>query len=320
MSSCRPKVSADNPDKILLFTKFSSIRRYTLNLGLSLLQQTSMDFIKFISSRTFAINVVLGLLFLGASVYGALKYLDVYSRHGESITVPDFIGYKVEELDEVLAGSDLQYVIVDSIYDFKKPKGAVVDQKPRANSQVKHNRKVYLTVNAMKSAMVHIPNITDVSLRQAIAIIESYGLKVGKLIHKPDPCLNCVIGVQMRGRNLRSGSSVAKGSTIDLVLGQGESDEVIPVPVLSNMRRKEAEDYLNLQGLNVGAQVFEGCVTTKDSSRARVYKQIPPFGSNQLINIGRAIDLFYTLDTLSTARLVPDTIQMNGIDTSAVNE
>ncbi|MFQ5335347.1 MAG: PASTA domain-containing protein, partial [Flavobacteriales bacterium] len=74
------------------------------------------------------------------------KFLDYYTNHGESLTVPDFEGLKIAELDEFCKAHQLNYVIIDSIYDLKRERGTVADQIPPPESQVKEGRKIYLTV------------------------------------------------------------------------------------------------------------------------------------------------------------------------------
>ena len=73
--------------------------------------------------------------------------------------------------------------------------------------------------------MVAMPNLVDLPLRQAKALIESSGLEIGLLKYKPDLSIDVVLDQQYNGKNIREGDSIQKGSVIDLILGKGLSNQ-----------------------------------------------------------------------------------------------
>ncbi|HWB63321.1 MAG TPA: PASTA domain-containing protein, partial [Chitinophagales bacterium] len=73
--------------------------------------------------------------------------LQSYTRHGESITVPDLRGMTFEQVKTTLGGKNLEWEIMDSVYDMGKPPLSIVDQNPKANSKVKEGRTIYITIN-----------------------------------------------------------------------------------------------------------------------------------------------------------------------------
>lgn len=252
-----------------------------------------MGFFTFLKSKTFLINLGFAIVIIAGIAWAVLKYLDIYTLHGETITVPDLKGLSVSETEEMLEGKGLKYEIMDSVYETKTSKGVVLDQEPKANSLVKENRIIYLTINATLPPKFKMPNLKDLSLRQATAVIETYGLKVGNLRYVPDLAFNAVVDQEYKGRALAPGSLVSKGSVIDLVLGQGESDELIAMPYLINLTSKEAIELLKQSFLNVSI-IPDNSV--KDTSLARVYRQNPPFDKEKGINLGGQVDIFITED------------------------
>ena len=116
--------------------------------------------------------------------------IDDYTLHGKTITVPDFRGYHTTELDQFLADKELTYLIVDSIFEEGALKGSIIDQKPEPGVQVKRGRKIYMTVNANSPKKIAFPSLTDVTLRQANALLETYGIIIDSLKYKPDECVN----------------------------------------------------------------------------------------------------------------------------------
>ncbi|HWB62203.1 MAG TPA: hypothetical protein VG603_01745, partial [Chitinophagales bacterium] len=129
------------------------------------------------------------------------------------------------------------------------------------------------------------------SLKYATMQLESYGLKVGQEIYKPDPHLNAVIGMQINGREVSHKTRVPRGTAIDLVLGNGLGSTKIPVPYLIGLRYEEAEFKLRGYSLNIGATIVADSTLT-DTAGAIVFKQVPEYGEGKTIRMGEPIDLF----------------------------
>jgi hypothetical protein len=245
---------------------------------------------QFFTSKVFFINLLLALIFI-AAVFGiTYSYLSSYTHHGESIAVPDLRGLTKERLATFVNGKHLRYAIVDSIFELDKTPGTVVDQDPAPDSKVKEDRTIYLTVNASLPPKVKMPDLVDVSYRQADAILQTFGLKVGNLIYKPDLAKNAVLGQRYRGSEISPGTEIPKGSVIDLVLGDGLGNTQVSVPDLIGLTKGEALFVLKGSSLNVGTVHYDGGV--KDSLVAKVYKQSPEPSDDATLNQGEAVDLY----------------------------
>jgi beta-lactam-binding protein with PASTA domain len=219
-----------------------------------------------------------------------MKWLDSYTQHGETITVPDLRGMSMEQVERQLKSKNLEFAILDSLYDKDLKPSAVIDQNPKPDAKVKENRTIYLTINAFNPPEFKMPNLVDKSLRQAMMEIESYGLKVGKLDYIPDMAQNAVLKQLVNGSPIKPGDMIAKGTTVDLVLGDGLGNTFVEIPLLLNLTISEAKFVLTGSSLNLGAVVYSGNV--KDSARAIIYKQIPsPFKAKN-IHMGESVDVF----------------------------
>ncbi|MBK8339070.1 MAG: PASTA domain-containing protein [Flavobacteriales bacterium] len=218
-----------------------------------------------------------------------------YTRHGVALAVPDVKGRTVAEAEALLRPLELTAEVIDSVHNEEAVKGAVVEQDPRAGSQVKPGRSIYLVVNALQPAMLDMPALVDLSKRQAISVLDIVGLKVAELRYKPDACTDCVVQQLYRGAPIATGTGIRKGEAITLVLGSGESGERVPVPDLTGLTFAEVSTVVNMASLNLGA-VLEcaGCNSKADSSFARVYRQAPGAG---MIAMGGLIDIWLTADT-----------------------
>jgi eukaryotic-like serine/threonine-protein kinase len=250
-----------------------------------------VNFFRFLINKSFYINLLAALLVFVVLFWGVLRLLDIYTLHGDTVTVPDLRGYELNEVSEIIEQRGLRFIIVDSVYDPKTKAGAVVDQEPKPEFQAKENRMIYLTVNAFGPPQVKIPELVDLSLRQAVAILESAGLKVGTLKYVPDIAQNVVVAQEFKGKKVEAGVLIAKGSAIDLVLGM-VSDEMVLVPNLINMTLEEAITALYASSLNPGSIVKDE--TVRDSIQARVYRQMPAPNEGNFINLGSSVDLFMT--------------------------
>jgi eukaryotic-like serine/threonine-protein kinase len=244
----------------------------------------------FIKSRIFFIHLGLSLVATIVIIWLSTLFLGVFTLHNQDITVPDLTGLKTEELDEYLGDRHLEYEIIDSVFDSNGKKGTVISQDPEANSKVKKGRKIYITVIAKLPDRTTVPDLKDLTLRQAIAVLETYGLKVGKLQYVPDIAKNAILKQNFKGKPIEAGSMIEKGSSIDLVLGRGEKNEKASIPFLLGKSREEAIRLINEYSLNVGEETFEDGA---DTTNARVYKQRPAYSKKSELSLGSSVDIWY---------------------------
>jgi len=221
------------------------------------------------------------------------KGLKSYTNHGEYISVPDFSGLMYDEIEDFARQRSLVPLIIDSIYDNSRMKGSVIGQDPPPEQLVKRKRKIYLTIVSMSSEMIRMPDLSDLTLRQAIATLEVYGLKAGRLRYVPHIALNAVLAQEYKGKDIEPGTLIEKGSTINLVLGQGLRNERTQVPFLIGKTREEAMAILQLAALNVGAEIFQ---SGSNEAKAYVVKQNPVFSNSAFVPYGASIDLWYKPD------------------------
>jgi len=245
----------------------------------------------FLVSRIFLINffgaVITVVLFIGI----AYKWLDSYTNHGNTITVPDLRSMPFKRAETFLKDKSLRVKVADSsIFDISKPPGVVIEQDPAPGDKVKDNRTVYVSITRSAPPKIKFPDLEDVSYRQAEAMLNSYGLRTGKIVYKPDLCKNCVLSAGLNGRIINKGEELDKGSVIDLILGDGIGNTRIPVPDLLGLTLEEALFVLKGSGLNIGAMVFESGI--KDSMNAFISRQVPEALEDSEISQGESVDVY----------------------------
>lgn len=227
-----------------------------------------------------------------ALVWAIFQSLAFYTRHGESIKVPNLRGMSLEQADKYLQSRNLRYAVIDSSYNKDLPSESVIDQNPKPDATVKENRRIYLTLNAKTPPLVKIPEILYASLRNAEVQLQSVGLEVGEMKYVPDLAKNAVLDIRLKGVSVKPGTDVPKGTAIDLVLGNGLGTTRVNVPNLVGMTFLEAKLTLRAYDLNLGAVLKTGAITNEET--AVVYKQNPDAGANndRQITVGEPIDLF----------------------------
>lgn len=247
--------------------------------------------------------IILPVVVAMVVVLAAWLWLDAYTLHGEKVKVPDLKTLSMEEATQTMEALGLHVEVIDSVYSDEAPKATVVGQDPDSGQFVKPGRVVYLVMNASLPKMLNMPELVNLSKRQAISVLEIIGLKVAEMQYRPDPCLNCVLAQLYEGKPIAADTRIRKGESITLVLGEGQRGAQVPVPDVHGMRFEEAKAVLNLASLNLGLVVeVKGCGNSGcDTSLARVARQTPAPGPTSLISPGGLVDLWLTMDTLAVS-------------------
>ncbi|MCW3125389.1 MAG: domain containing protein [Bacteroidetes bacterium] len=219
--------------------------------------------------------------------------LRIYTRHGQTLAVPDIKGLKFDAATDTLAKYHLDYEVMDSAYMTDKPPLSIIEQSPKPGTSVKSGRTIYLTINALGAPLAEIPDlIGKSSFKYAKIQLEGIGFKVGEPMYKPDPHRDALIGMLVDGRPLKAGTRIPKGTTITLLVGQGLANTSIPVPYVIGLPFEEAATKLREEfNLSIGAVTMSEGMTEADKARAFVYKQSPTFRSGR-IHLGEEVDLW----------------------------
>ena len=272
-----------------------------------------MSFKNFILSKVFFRNLGLAILIVVGVVIVLLIWMNFYTRHGQARPVPDFYGLSMEETAALAKKSKLRYQIIDSVYTTLVPRGCVAEQNPEPGFRVKKWRNIILTINAFNPEMIAVPNLVDLPMRQAIALIESSGFEMGQLRYKPDLSIDIVLEQMYNDKPVYAGDSLQKGSVIDLVLGKGLSNQRTPVPDLVGMNLEPARNKILVSSLNLGTYIYDNSIANEeDTLSAFVYKQNPEFSEDASLQLGSAIYLWLTVDSaklpVDSTIIITDTI------------
>jgi beta-lactam-binding protein with PASTA domain len=196
-----------------------------------------MNFIRFIFTKTFWIQVLIaiGVVLLLCIAY--LTWLDWYTNHGQQIEVPDLKELTLTEAQERLEEKDLRSRVIDSSnYNPDFPPRSIIEQDPEAGKFVKENRQIYIKVNKSGYGKVTVPVHRYETKRAVIPKLRALGFTVGEMIYKPG-YKDMVLELQHKGQKIEPGDELEKTSIIDIVLGKGDEDDEVPATQTSDNER-----------------------------------------------------------------------------------
>ncbi len=277
-----------------------------------------MNFFRFLKTKKFLRHLGLAAAIGIILLLGIFIWMKIYTHHGQAITVPNLTGLTLEEVLDVTSSRRLRYEVVDSVFSTEMPRGTVLKQNPTANTQVKKNRKIFLTMNAINLEMVAMPRLVGLSIRQARLALQNAGLILGEIKYRPDYAINNVLQQMLNDTVINEGTEITKGVVIDLVLGMGLSSETTRVPDLVGVRLEEATEIIADYYLNIGAITYDESIKDEDdSSKVFIWQQYPEFDEFKRLNMGMEMDIWLTID--STLLPLPDST-LFGDDTEIVHE
>ena len=191
---------------------------YALTIILNMAKESFLK--KLFANKIFA-NILLMIAILGVLITLTLVGLNFYTRHNQSITVPNVKGLQVNEAASFLSTAGLKYEVVDSVYRRGGTPGAILEQVPKASSQIKVGRTVFLTVLAFGQQMVSVPDLTDYSQRQAVSLLEALGFTNIQINEVYSEYKDLVISVEYNNKPLKKGQKVPIDAFVRMQVGNG---------------------------------------------------------------------------------------------------
>lgn len=165
---------------------------------------------------------ILALTGISLALFAVLAVgIRLYTRHSQTVTIPNLKGVQIDKVEALLADADLKYLVVDSVYEKKGTPGSILEQVPKAGVAVKAGRTVYLTVQAKGQPMVSVPNLVDYPQRQAISLLEAMGFKNIQTEEVLSEYKGLVLSVEFNHRKASPGQKVPLNAFVKLKVGSG---------------------------------------------------------------------------------------------------
>lgn len=204
-----------------------------------------------------------------------------FAVEGREVAMPDVVGIKAAEAQEILAKRGIGIRVEDRLYN-SLPVDAVIRQSPQANMEVKvgQNAHVVLSLGPQK---VTIPELEDKSVRAAQIEMLREGLQLGEVssAHLPEYPEDVVIE-----QDPAPGTTDVTGPHVDLLVSLGPEPPAYVMPGLMGIPVAEAESKLNAVGLKVAKLAS---ATVPDAVHGAVVDQTPERG--QRVDANTQIEL-----------------------------
>ena len=242
-------------------------------------------------------NLLIAVCIVIVFIVGAMVFLNLVTQHNKELSVPDFSNMSVEEAEYVASQSGMRVEVTDSVFVKRMKRGAVYRQNPSPGAKVKEGRRIVLTINAVNSKKVTMPNLVGLSLRQAKAELMSRGLVLNRLVYVQDMATNNVLRQLKGNREIEPGTMIDSESQIDLVLGLNDMDNKAYVPDVTGLKNMSAVDAIFDHSLNIKDLKFDETVKDYDDSlSAMVYRQVPEPSDTVTVAMGEEVMLYLTKD------------------------
>lgn len=137
------------------------------------------------------------------------------------IDLPDLVELDAELAEKTIRDYDLVPIITEEVGS-DVPIGQVIRTNPEAYTQLRPGDTVELIVSASaETEKTTVPLVTDMSVSDAMRVLEAYGLKLGT----QNPVKSDKPAGTIVGQGLDEGVEVNQGTTVDVDVSTGVSDQ-----------------------------------------------------------------------------------------------
>ncbi|WP_341661262.1 PASTA domain-containing protein [Blattabacterium cuenoti] len=225
----------------------------------------------------FIINFLVSILILYKITQLSLKWVDVYTKHGSYVVVPNLIGFTLPKSILILKKLGLEYDIDTSRYDPNFKINQIISFSPEAGDHVKEGRHVYIQVNSQSSQSV-LPNIINKEKKIAIKLLHDSHISVKEIRYINDSRKDTVLKVLYQNKSIQFGYRFPFNQDgIILIIGKGSKKDNFLVPNVVGMSLSSAIYTLKNQLFHVINFYYDHAITNPDKN-AKVYRQKPDSG------------------------------------------
>ncbi len=192
-------------------------------------------------------------------------------HHNEVVVMPDVRGHSVGQ-----AQQRLQLLNLELAVDRQRPhptiaEGMVLDQLPVPEARVRGGRTVRLITSSGPPAGA-LPRLAGLSLRQAEITLQRENYRLGRVLRvRRSGVSEPVVAFQ----NPAAGTETYKGATVDLVVAEPGSAQLLRMPQLVGVPLYQARQAVSAAGFVLGPVRYE---RTGKVAPNTVLEQDPPAG------------------------------------------
>jgi eukaryotic-like serine/threonine-protein kinase len=163
--------------------------------------------------------------------------------HGREVTMPNLVGKKVSEANQLLRSSGLVLRVADRVYS-ELPPNVVVRQTPTAGLLMKVSQQAHVVLSLGQRELT-IPRLEGTTLRISRIEMLRAGLQIGEVSNisiANEPPDTVVV------QNPKPGTGAAT-PRVDVLVSQGDRDKAYVMPHLVGLNETDAQHRLDLASL-----------------------------------------------------------------------
>jgi beta-lactam-binding protein with PASTA domain len=163
--------------------------------------------------------------------------------HGREVTMPNLVGKKISEANQLLRSSGLVLRVADRVYS-ELPANVVVRQTPTAGLLMKVSQQAHVVVSLGQRELT-IPRLEGTTLRISRIEMLRAGLQIGEVSNisiANEPPDTVVV------QNPKPGTGAAT-PRVDVLVSQGDRDKAYVMPHLVGLNETDAQHRLDLASL-----------------------------------------------------------------------
>jgi serine/threonine-protein kinase len=198
--------------------------------------------------------------------------------------VPNVVGMHKDQAIQTLKDLNLNPIVQTARYDEKFRRDHVIFQKPNANTVVKENRRVYLTVSGGVQ-IVTMPFLINKTIRDAMITMDRVGLVISEIEEvESELPTNTIIEQQFL-----EGKELPKGTHVKVKVSIGPRAGMVRVPNLLGKSLAEAENLLRSYSLRIGIKSYIVSINLLPNT---IVDQQP--SESSLVSVGDSINVVLT--------------------------
>jgi beta-lactam-binding protein with PASTA domain len=236
------------------------------------------DLTQQISNTVATSNVISQEPISGSSVAQGSPVNLVISLGSQMVTVPNLEGLTQAAATTAITGTKLEVETVTQQNSNTVAKGNVISQDPVSGSSVAQGSTVKLLISSGPQ-MVAMPNVEVLTQAAATTAVTGAKLTVGAVTQQTS---NTVAPGSIISQDPASGSSVAEGSSVNLVISSGP--QMVTVPNVEGLTQAAATAVIDRAKLTVGTVTATGKIISQDPASGSSVTQDSPV--NLVISLG----------------------------------
>lgn len=208
--------------------------------------------------------------------------MPIITRHGDEFVLPSFVNQKLMEAQINLDELGLNYEVASEEYSPGKEQGLILNQYPIPGTKVKKGRKIKFVIS-LGQKLVRIPDLTGLSVRQAILDLETASLELGEIAWAFSDTLPEKVVVFSYPA---SGTEIPLGSPVNIMVNRGRASDYTFMPRVIGMQLSQAQKIIIEKSLKMGLVTYR---TDENYLPETVLEQSEPEGTE--LDVGTEIDL-----------------------------